>query len=387
MIFVFNGMRNAAQLSIALLLPAFALSLVLGPRPALQAADFMTCGSADIQFLGFSDALNKTSFGGLPVTELSGITFDRQRGVYYAVPDRSSTAPAQIFTLTVPLDADSLGVPFVSSAAKVSGPDGAWFTGANLDAEGIALASSTDAFIASEGGSGAGEQPEIVHVSIHGGYLGALPVPPVFQIGVNNLSFESIAISPSGRSLFVAVEGPLPPDGRTADLQSRIRILRYENRGIEGFLPAEQYFYLTDSGRTASDLGVSELIALSDSDLLVLERGFVEGEGNTVRLYTVSLQRAPDVSGVPSLAATSVRPLAKALVLDLEACPSAGARLAPGATQSNALLDNFEGMTLGPDLPGGRRSLLLISDDNAGGNQTTRIIGLSVSAEKLSNRP
>ena len=53
-----------------------------------------------------------------------------------------------------------------------------------------------------------------------------------------NQTFESLSLSPNGRSLFTAVEGPLAGDGQTADGENRIRILRYEDRGKGGFEPA-----------------------------------------------------------------------------------------------------------------------------------------------------
>jgi hypothetical protein len=46
--------------------------------------------------------------------------------------------------------------------------------------------------------------------------------------------------------------------------------------------------------------------------------------------------------------------------------------------QPDPLLDNFEGMTLGPKLPGGRQSLVLITDNNGNGSQITRLVALSV---------
>src|SRR5688572_14212143 len=116
------------------------LGASLLPRPVARAADLKVCGSSDVQFLGFSDALNKTSLGGFPLTELSGITYDPQRGTYYVVADRLGTTPAHVFTLTVPIANDAMGVPFVSNVVKLADKNGDWFTGINLDVEGIALA-------------------------------------------------------------------------------------------------------------------------------------------------------------------------------------------------------------------------------------------------------
>ncbi len=196
-----------------------------------------------------------------------------------------------------------------------------------------------------------------------------------------NQTFESLSLSPNGQSLFTANEGYLLADGETADGSDRIRILRYENSARDGFVPADEFYYLADPG-----LGVVEIVALSEDELLVMERGFQAGVGNTVRIYRVSLDGAKDVSGVESLAASNVEPVQKELLVDLSDCPTGGAKAAPGAVQANPLLDNFEALTLGPLLPDGRQSLVLVSDDNFNRSQTTRVIVLAVEEDLLEIR-
>jgi hypothetical protein len=93
------------------------------------------------------------------------------------------------------------------------------------------------------------------------------------------------------------------------------------------------------------------MIALSETDLLVLERGFVSGLGNTIRIFHVPLRVTPEVSGVTSLAALgadehSAALAAKTLLVDVANCPSSGATNPPG-DPANPLLENFEAMTLG----------------------------------------
>ena len=181
--------------------------------------------------------------------------------------------------------------------------------GANFDGEGVALSPGGGLLIASEGGSAPGEQPELHHFSLAGAHLGELPIPARFLVGTNNLSLESLALSPTGQRLFTANERPLPAveaspeDGQTADLRNRIRILRYEHHDDGGFVPTAQFYYATEPDRAPGDVGVVDLIAVSETTLLVLERGFVDGQGNTVRLFRVSLEGAPDVSEAPTLAA------------------------------------------------------------------------------------
>jgi hypothetical protein len=340
-----------------------------------------TC-APDVDFLGFSDVLDKTTFGGFGVSELSGITYDPQREVYYAVADRAGATRAHFFTLDIPVARGALGTPLVRDVTVLQRTSGTPYDGTTLDAEGIAVTHRGEVLVASEGGSAAGEQPEIRAFNSTGAETRSLTVPARFLIGTNNLSLESLALSRNGRSLFTANERPLPAvgdaeaDGQTGDRRNRIRILRYEDRGPGGFIPAEQFYYLTEPDRAANDVGVTDLVALSETELLVLERGFVEGQGNTVRVFQVSLRGASDVSEEPTLAAPGLQPLPKRLVFDLANCPPSGAT--SHQVQPNPLLDNFEGMTLGALLPGGRRALVLVSDDNGAANQVMRLVAVSV---------
>jgi hypothetical protein len=112
--------------------------------------------------------------------------------------------------------------------------------------------------------------------------------------GRTNQTFESLSLSPSGQSLLTANEGYLSADGETSDGSDRI--LRYENRRPNGFFSAQEFYYLADPG-----LGVVEIVALSEDELLVMERGFYAGVGNTKTIYRVSLEGAKDVSKRPSL--------------------------------------------------------------------------------------
>jgi len=338
-----------------------------------------TCAPG-VEFLGFSDALNKTAFGGFDVVELSGLTYDRRLGTYYAVADRAGPVESHVFTLDIPVAAESVGVPSIMGVTVLKDAVGTPFNGSTFDGEGIVLTRHNEIIIASEGGSAADQQPGIRRFSLGGDHLGELPVPAKFLIGRNNLSFESLALSPNGHGLFTINEGPLAADGRTADLRSRLRIIHYEDRG--GLLePVAEYFYLTEPGRNVSDVGAVEMIALSEDDLLVLERGFVAGSGNTIRIFRVSVEDAEDVSGEPTLDAPGLAPVVKELVVDVANCPSAGAT--SPQVQPNPLLDNYEAMALGPRLPGGRRALLLMSDENASPTQVTRIVALAVPTRDL----
>jgi hypothetical protein len=343
-------------------------------RAAHPGAETPDCAEG-VDFLGFSDELNKTTFEGTSVGGLSGLAYDGRRDVYYSVVDNQGTTDARFYTLSAPIGRVGLEGAEVLDVTTLRDEAGAPYTGANFDGEGIALTRRGDLFVSSE------TEPSIRRFSRSGEQRAELPVPQRFLVapagqGRTNQTFESLALSPSERSLFTANEGYLTADGETTDGSDRIRILRYERQGRSGYEPAREFYYLADP-----NLGVVEIVALSDRELLVLERGFQAGVGNTVRVYKVSLKGAEDVSDEASLATTDAEPVDKELLFDLGACPESGAE-SPG-TQQNGLLDNFEALTFGPRLPGGRQSLVLVSDDNFGAGQVTRVVALGVENRRL----
>jgi hypothetical protein len=89
--------------------------------------------------------------------------------------------------------------------------------------------------------------------------------------------------------------------------------------------------------------GQRRLPKFSQSDrnrLIVMERSYAFGVGNTIRLFDVDLSGATNVAQFDSLSGRQYTPAAKKLLFDF-------ASLA-------VRLDNIEGMTWGPRLPGGK---------------------------------
>jgi hypothetical protein len=261
-----------------------------------------------------------------------------------------------------------------------------------LDPEAIVVMRTGDLLIASEGrGTEAARvPPAIAQYSRTGRFLRQLPIPdrflpdgaPTPTRGVRgNAGFESLTLSPSGRRLFTATETALAQDGERVsfDHGTTARLLEYVADGGT-FVPAREFAYPLDAmdaapftaGATAA--GIVELLALSDDELLALERTFIEAAGqrrgiNRIRLYRVSTRGADDVSAIDSLVgAASVRPARKTLVLDLSELT--------GLSSELSTLDNFEGLAEGQRLPDGSRSLLLVSDDNFNQAQRTWFLQL-----------
>ncbi len=117
--------------------------------------------------------------------------------------------------------------------------------------------------------------------------------------------------------------------------------------------------------------GLVELLALDSVRLLAVERAWVEGVGFSVRLYLVSLAGAEDISGRGRLAGATERVAAagKTLLLDF--------------AELGLTLDNVEGMSWGPMLADGRRTLLFVSDNNFNADEITQFFAFAASDERM----
>lgn len=180
-----------------------------------------------------------------------------------------------------------------------------------------------------------------------------------------NRGFEAIALSPDGRSLFLAFQSPLAhPDERAHEQGRHVRLWRLD--AGTGEVEA-QYLYPLDPPEAflrdrskkpleRSDLKVSELVWVGEDSLLVLERG-----SESTKIYRVTpadgLRLPPehlDVATRPTVEELSAREegpglpvLVKRLLFDSDDSPDVGADL-----EGMAILSPFE--------------LLLVNDNDFG---------------------
>lgn len=339
-----------------------------------------------LQFLGQQIIPTGTQFRETEVGGLSGMAYDPAHDVFYVLSDDPSQIdPARFYTLRIDLEdghLDKDDIDFLDVTTLLQ-PDGQAFAPLSLDPEGLALTKDRTLVITSEGFATRLIDPFVRLFELDGSSAGVLPLPEPFlpvsggTRGVRqNLGFESAGTTPNGRFLFTGTEAALAQDGPPATLAagSPARLLRYNLRS--GRLD-RQYVYWTDAiaeppvpATNFAVSGLVELLPLNIDNLLSLERSFsvgTPGTGNSIKLYRVSLHGADNVNGVESLAGIlgSVRPVSKTLLLDL------GTLGIP--------LDNVEAMAFGPDLPDGRRSLILVSDNNFAPAQFTQFLLFAVS--------
>jgi|GEM_PF-104766 hypothetical protein len=359
------------------------LPAVVALDAARQPAPDALLGGAGIAFIG--EATFRTGFRRFDteIGGLSGITYDPVRGLYYTLSDDRSDA--RFYTVTIDLgdgalddgDVTFTGVIRLTDRAGTSFPDG------GVDPEGIALTNRDTVFIASEGNARQLVPPFVDEFTLGGGLLKELPVDASYtpdatqRSGIrHNLAFESATVSPDNAIVTTALENALIQDGPAADSDngSPVRIRQWDARSGE---PLGEVVYTVDTlSEPPADPngfatnGLVELLAIDNAGtLLALERSFAKGAGNSIRLYQARTAVADNVIGVPSLLAAPVANEAeKELVLDLATL--------------GIPLDNVEGMTWGPDLADGRKTLIMVSDNNFNESQFTQFLAFAVDPTK-----
>ncbi|WP_394842897.1 esterase-like activity of phytase family protein [Pendulispora brunnea] len=301
--------------------------------------------------------------------ELSGTALDESTHTLYALEDKRPWIVSLVASPT--WRTWTLGPRLTLSypLALTHGTHTGYFEDA-WDGEGLVRTSDGSFFvIANE------RAPAVAKFDAHGVFIEKVEMPEHYSRQAPNKGLESLSLSPDERYLFTANEGSLLSDGppATKTRGTLVRILRRELASSKD----EEFAYRTEplGGGKGGDMGVSELAAISGDDLLVLERGFQHGYGNTVRVFRVNLAGAKNVIDVPSLD-DSVVTLEKTLVLDVGNLQCSGAT--HRGPERNPVLENFEAMTIGPVLPDGRRLLFLTSDDNGRSDQVPRIVIVAV---------
>lgn len=184
-------------------------------------------------------------------------------------------------------------------------------------------------------------------------------VPRIFSNARNNKSLESLTYDSVVGDFWTANEEALKGDGALSGSGrgTTVRLQRFDSK----FQAAGQYAYVTEGSgfRTkGGGTGLSELALLPNGDLLAMER-VVGTFGLSVSIFKVELERASDISNIAALDGATFIPVSKKPLFSRA-----------------TLAMNFEGMALGPELGGGWRSLILLSD--SGGGTTHYLVPLRV---------
>jgi hypothetical protein len=384
--------RSVTSLVAALMIIAQIVIVAFASPVASQPPDDRTKTVTDVEFLGEVVIPTGTIVAGTEVGGLSSITYDERRGVYYVLSDdqgnRPTGDPVRYYTASIDLDDGKFepGDVTLTGSTTLLDDDGEPFAPGGLDPEGLALANPGSLYMTSEGNILADPiiDPFIRRYNLRGRVTAELPIPDYYRPnGVDhgvrfNLGFESLNLTPNGRDLVTAGEGPLFQDGpaSTFDNGSLARILIYD---LARRLPEAEYVYEVAPWAEPSAIfgvnGIVEILPIDNAGtMLVLERSFSVGgvlgggTGNDVVLNEISIDGATDVLGVDALyqggGPIPLTPVDQRPVFAFD--------------DLGIPIDNIEGMTFGPTLPDGRETLVIVSDNNFNAGQFTQFIVLAL---------
>lgn len=371
-----------------------AVSLTLMSAPVAQAEH------RQLRLLGEQIVPFALPYDGTVVGGLSSIDYDARTGEYALIcDDRSAINPARFYTAKFSLDAEGLGPVTFTGTRPLLRPDGKTYPPLarndpaqpqnlqTIDPEELRVDPWTGHYLwAQEGERSAAAliDPSIREAKRDGSYVRDLPIPANEKMTATsgprqNLVLEGITYAGFGSLVASSVEGPLLQDGpeptTTKGSLSRITLQsRFGPVLAQYAYPQDPIFASPNPPGTFSTTGISSLLAVDQADptrYLVMERAFVTGVGNKIRIYEIDTKGATNIAKTPSLAdAKDVKPVNKRLLADL-------------ADFNLSTVDNVEGMTWGPRLPNGERSLILVSDNNFSATQVTQFIALAVPSERL----
>lgn len=380
---------SVARMSTVMPLASVALAalLALGGCAQLTPTSTVPDTVSAMRLIGEQRLPWRVQFQGTMVGGLSGIDYDARSGDWVMVSDdRSEHNPARYYRARLAYDDKAFKSVQLTSVVTLLQPNGqAYPSKENFKRHGGVVPDFESARVdprdgsiwyTSEGDVGAGLPPFVRHARADGAFLSEMPLPAMFDVSAdgssgprNNQSFEGLSFAPDGETLWVSMEGPMLQDGALPDPRTgavnRITHFARDGKVLGQFAyPLDAIPASPGKGKFA-DNGISEILSLSDKRVLVMERSGVQADDGTyqdfVRIYEITTDGASDIQQLPSLKTATYTPLKKRLVLDVNQLDM-------------PRVDNLEGMSLGPALPNGHASLVLVSDDNFGKDQVTQLL-------------
>ncbi len=290
-----------------------------------------------LEFLGAYEIPYGYRYEGTVVGGLSGITY--LDGYYYVVADKP---PARFYQMTI-LFTDTLDVKI--EAVKLLRPDSV----SDSELESIIPTPDGSGFFLSD------EQKEgtrVLMVNKEGEIQQmVLPEKDIFiPLSNHNSGIEGIALSEKGNCLYYAFERP------TLDCSNLGLVSIKRIKLATGYEASCYYYELHDPPvDPLGTNGISEIISINRTDLMIMERAYIPGQGNVVKLFSSNVPPERHYCDDDNFT------LKSELMFDFSSVPG-------------FKIDNAEGMCLNED----GSILYIVTDNNFNKTQHTQIVALGV---------
>ena len=299
--------------------------------------------------------IDSTVVGGL-----SGI--DYQNGVYYLVCDDSKKP--RYYEATIDINEGKIANVSIQKVISIK-KDTIHF----LDLESILYDAKTHrVLLTSEGNIKKQKDPLFFAVDTTGSIESEFELPASFKANSpqkprHNGTLEGLSRSSDGKGYWVAMELPLEVDGPEPQLVKTTSPVRLTYIDKSSKQPKRQVAYLLDSivkkpKNNFAVNGLTDILEYKKELFFIIERSYSSGlgtQGNTVKIFNVDVSKATNTLAIDNLKNTNYTLVTKELLFDFEQIRS---------QLTDHSVDNIEGITFGPTLSNGNKTLLLISDNN-----------------------
>jgi len=334
---------------------------------------------SQLKFISEYDVPHDLQFMNTTIGGLSGIDYDKAKGLYYMISDdRSAINPARFYTAKIffsPSKIDSVVFVNVTTLLAADGkpyPNSKQDPKHTPDPEALRYNPITHQMIWSSEGERIVrakdtvlENPAVTLISTDGKYIDTFSLPKNMLMHSTengprqNGVFEGLTFANDYKTLFVNVEEPLYEDGPRADVienNATIRILKFDMATKKC---VAQYAYKLDPvahqaiTKDAFKInGIPDILSIGHNKLLVMERSFSTGNmACTIKIFEADLNTATNILNTES-------------VLNKDRIVRAKKKLLLNMDDLGIYIDNVEGMTFGPDLPNGHKSMIMVVDNN-----------------------
>lgn len=331
-----------------------------------------------LRFIGeyiipYNLSYNNTTVGGL-----SGIDYDRESDEYYFISDdRSDINPARYYKARIFFNNNSIdSVRFIDVKYLFNGKNSYYsphktYPYVSTDPEAIRYNPIKHEVIwSSEGERMINSKDTVlqnpsVNIIAANGKRDSFTLPANLRMHTydsgprRNSTIESLSYSVNFGSLFIGIEEPLYEDGPRAiseDNNAFVRIYKFDTGKKNN---TAQYAYKLDpvahpsipsSGYKIN--GMTDMLCIDSNRFFIVERSFSTGRFScTIKFFICNIENATNIMNIPSLKETiNFSPVTKKLLLNMD--------------QLKIYIDNIEGVTFGPELPNGHKTLLFIADNN-----------------------
>lgn len=293
----------------------------------------------------------KMKFEKLEVGGLSGLVWTEEKTLLLS-DDRGKNGDSRFYEAGLKINGSKVEIE-LRKIRKISRVPGLKDLTTILDPEGLARLPDGSILVSSEADTNRKprEPNRILHLTAEGEFLGELKMPDEVQaepLGqqkkgtVNNAGPEGLSLTLDSKYLWVGYE-------RALYQETEEKVVRLDRHRLEGGtykFEATHRYKLSPAVEGLREIirGVSEVLAIDENRLLVLERS----------AHLVGLKIG--TSGEIYVADCSKPVCSKKMVVNFEGDLKKFRKEVPTA--------NFEGLSWGPVLPDGRKTVLMMNDNN-----------------------